>query len=171
MSNHNSEAGRRRLAMLALLVALPILCTSCAKSQGGVTPPTASASLQETIVAIGQRATTRAGNLVTVFSYASPVQGARAPAAGMIFSAADIQACAGPHASVGTVVSRSQFALETPDQTGWASVDAVKTPALQQTSLNKGQCARGWITFQLPVDKKPQYVVLISSNIVKWKIS
>lgn len=171
MSDDREAGKRHRLAPL-VLVSLSMLGAACVKSQGGAAPtPTASASIQETIATIGQRATTGAGNVVTVYSYVSPVHGARSPKAGMIFSAVDIQACAGPHAAPGTSVSRSQFALETPDQIGWASVDPVKTPPLANTTLKPNQCVRGWITFQLPPDEKPRYVVLLSSNIVKWQIS
>jgi hypothetical protein len=119
---------------------------------------------------MGQQVTTAAGNRVTIFSYVAPVTGARSPGTGMIFSAADVKACAGPHPSAATGVVRAQFAVETPGQTGWASVDPVKKPALKDTVLKANQCVRGWITFRVPPTPKAQYVVLVSTTIVKWRI-
>jgi len=157
------------LPMGAILLTLTCLGASCVNSSAP-SAPTASASVSEVLVDIGQQATTGAGNLVTVFSYVSPVSSTRSAGAGMIFSAADVQACGGPHADPRTGVSRSQFALQTPDQTGWPSVDPVKTPALKNATLGPNKCERGWITFRLPANQKPQYLVLLSSNLVKWRI-
>ena len=114
---------------------------------------------------------TGAGNLVTVFSFASTVKGTRKPASGTVFAAADVEACAGPHAPPRTGVFRAQFALQTPDQTGWHSVDPVKEPALKDMLLKSNQCERGWISFQLPSGQKPRFIVLLSSDIVKWQVT
>jgi hypothetical protein len=152
-------------ALLFFSVACVKTTTSTPLGSPSVTP-----SLQEEIVAMGQEAQTKAGNRVTVFTYVPRVQTSRSAGPDMIFSAADIKACAGTHATQQTGVSRSQFAVETSDQTGWASVDPVKTPALAATTLKPGQCVRGWITFRVPTAEHPQYVVLLSSNVVKWRI-
>ena len=154
-------------------VALVALCVGCAKSASSNLPPSTpspTASLQEQIVGMGQQVTTAAGNRVTIFSYVAPVTGGRSPGAGMMFSAAEVKACAGPHPSADTGVVRAQFAVETPGQTGWASVDPVKKPALKDTVLKANQCVRGWITFRVPPTPKAQYVVLVSTTIVKWRI-
>lgn len=153
----------------AIVLLLASLAAACVKSTAP-SAPSASASVNEVLVDIGQQATTGAGNIVTVYSYVSPVSSTRSAGAGMIFSAADVKACGGPHADARTGVSRVQFALETPDQTGWPSVDPVKAPALRATTLGPNKCERGWITFRLPANQKPQYLVLLSSNLVKWRI-
>lgn len=165
ITRHRGKAARAG-AIVLLLGPLAAACTNTTATS----TPTASASVSEVLVDIGQQATTGAGNLVTVFSYVSPVTGTRSAGPDMIFSAADVQACGGAHASARTGVSRSQFALQTPNQTGWASVDPVKTPALKDVILGPNKCERGWITFRLPADQKPLYLVLLSSNLVKWRI-
>src|SRR6201987_4602914 len=97
-----AEASAWRAISMGL--ALCALATACVNTKASSTP-SATASLGEVIVDIGQRATTGAGNLVTVHAFLSPVRSTQAPGAGMIFSAADIEACAGSKASSRTGVS------------------------------------------------------------------
>jgi len=158
------------LRSCAIVLTFSSLTVACISSKPDATP-TASASVREQVVALGQRVTTGAGNLVTVFSFASTVKGTRKPASGTVFAAVDVEACAGPHAPPRTGVFRAQFALQTPDQTGWHSVDPVKEPALKDMLLKSNQCERGWISFQLPSGQKPRFIVLLSSDIVKWQVT
>jgi hypothetical protein len=155
--------------MAAILMFSALLLTGCVSTKGSSTPAS-SASVIATIVAMGKPATTAAGNIVVVHSYLSPVASATAAGAGMIYAAADVEACAGPNASSQTGVASNLFALQTADQTGWASVGPVKKPSLQPTYLSPNHCERGWVTFRLPKAQKAVYVVLLSSAVVKWKI-
>jgi hypothetical protein len=152
----------------AVLMCSALLLTSCVSTKGSTTP-TASASITATVVAMGKAATTPAGNTVVVHSYLSPLSSS-APGAGNVFGAADVEACAGPNASSRTGVASNLFAVQTPDGTGWPSVTPVKKPELKATYLAAKQCERGWVTFLVPAAKKPAYVVLLSSAVVKWKI-
>ena len=164
MKRHGTAAAR------VACIALVALCVGCAKSSSSNLPPSSpspTASVQEQIVQMGQQVTTAAGNRVTVLSYVAPVTGSAG--SGMMFAAADVRACAGPHTTAGRV-SRSQFAAETPDQTGWAAVAPVKMPALESMVLRPNRCVRGWVTFKVPQSPKAQYVVLLSGNVVKWRI-
>jgi hypothetical protein len=170
MRGTRGEVGSSQWMRFLLVVLSCVLGVACVKTTGTSGSASPSASVQEVIVDVGQRGVTGAGNGVTVFSYVFPVTGARGAGSGMMFSAADVQACAGPHAKSNTGVSRSQFAVETPDQTGWASVAPVKEPALKGAVLKANQCVRGWITFRVPSNQKAQYVVLLSTNVIKWRI-
>ena len=153
----------------AVLVCSLLLLTGCVSTKGSSTP-TSSASILATVVAMGKPATTAAGNIVVVHSYVSPVGSSAAAGAGMIYAAADIEACAGPNASSATGVASSLFVVQTPDQTGWAAVAPVKKPALQPSYLSPNHCERGWVTFKVPKAQKAAYVVLLSSAVVKWTI-
>jgi hypothetical protein len=119
---------------------------------------------------MGKAATTPAGNSVKVYSYLSPVGSAAQAGAGMIYVAADVEACAGQNASSQTGVARNLFAVQTADQTGWESVNPVKLPALKATYLLANRCERGWVTFRIPKAQKALYVVLLSTAVIKWKI-
>jgi hypothetical protein len=161
-------SGRVRSLTFAV-VCSALIFTGCVSSKGQTTPaPTAS--VVSTVVAMGKAAKTAVGNTVVVRSYVSPVVSSKAAGPGLIYAAADVEACAGPDASSQTGVARNLFAVQTQDQTGWPSVDPVKQPALRATYLAPNKCERGWVTFQVPKAQKPLFVVLLASAVVKWKI-
>jgi hypothetical protein len=158
---------RRRSFSSVAAVALLASLAACVSTKAN--QPPSSPSIPTTIVSMGQRVETTAGNIVVVYSFL-PSFG-KAPGANMVMVAADIQACAGAHPSLISGVQRTLFVVETPDQHAWPSVEAVKKPELKPTLFTKpGQCVRGWVTFSIPKAQKPAYVVLSSSALVKWKI-
>ena len=164
------KAGLLWLGVAALAVALSSV-GACVNS-AGVTPgstsrPSGSASINEVIVPVGRTVSTAAGNMVTVRSFVPFVSRA---AGTDVYAAADVQACAGPHAPARTGVSRALFAVETAGQTGWPSRDPVKQPALAATYITPNHCASGWVTFRVPSDAKVLYVILLSSSVVKWQV-
>jgi len=158
----------RRLIAAVLGLALAGACVKStgAPPPGGSTSPSAKPSINEVIVPVGRSALTASGNTVTVRTFLPNI----GPAAGTdIYVAADVEACAGKHASA--AVNRSLFAVETAGQTGWPSRDPVKQPALRSTYITPNHCTRGWVTFRVPNDQPVLFVVLLSSSVVKWKVT
>ena len=165
------KAGMLSLRVMALAVALTSV-GACVKSTGAQTPgsslsPSGAASLNEVIVPVGRTVSTAAGNKVTVRSFVPFVSRA---AGNDVYAAADVEACAGPHAAARTGVSRALFAVETAGKTGWPSRDPVKQPALTATYITPNHCASGWVTFRVPSGTPVLYVVLLSSSVVKWQV-
>jgi hypothetical protein len=147
----------------AVLCALAFSACVSTSANTGVTSP----SVRSSVVPVGARAETAAGNTVQVYSFLSNIGGAGPRTR---YAAADVQACAGPNASSRAGVARALFAVETADKTGWPSIAPVKKPALLDTYLARGRCERGWISFRIPVDGRPVYVVLLATAVVRWKI-
>lgn len=151
-------------------VAVLLILTSaaaCTKSNGaGKASP--SPTLSTVTVAMGSQVETSAGNLVTVYSFLPSIR--KAAGTNMVYAAADIKACGGPHATKVTGVQPALFNIEMQDTRAWRAVPAVKKPALGPALLQPNKCVRGWVTFIIPKTPKPAFVVLYSSALVKWKI-
>jgi hypothetical protein len=166
------SVGKRgtRLVAIAAVVAAFAGCVSSTGSPpvGGSSTPSGTPSLRETIVPIGRAVTTAAGNTVTVKTFLPNIGRA---AGSDVYAAADVEACAGKSAPARTGVSRRLFAVETAGQTGWPSRDPVKQPALPAKYIAPNHCAGGWVTFRVPQDKPVLFVILLSSTVVKWKVS
>ena len=157
-------AGRFPLSAVTAIAVITSLA-ACVKTTAGNQP---SPTVQATTVAMGTRIETPAGNSVIVYSFLRSV--GKAPGTNMVYAAADIKACGGPHATSVTAVVRTLFDIETPDAHAWPSVPAVKKPELKPTLLAPNKCEAGWVTFIIPQTPKPVYVVFDSSGLVKWKI-
>jgi hypothetical protein len=140
---------------------------ACAKSSA-TNKPSPSPTLSTVTVAMGSQVQTAAGNLVTVYSFLPSIR--KAPGTNMVYAAADIKACGGPHATTVTGVQPALFDIEMQDKRAWRAVAAVKKPALGPALLQPNKCVRGWVTFIIPKTPKPAFVVLYSSALVKWKI-
>ena len=149
-------------------------CGHVQKTIGSIpTTTTSSASVQVPLDStVGQSVTTATGNVITVYSFQSPVAFADA---GFVVAAADIGACAAASpprpGATQAAVSPKLFRVELADGTLQPSAPAVKQPALPDQVLAPGACARGWVSFRLPEQIRASFVVLRSLSAVRWRIS
>ena len=129
-------------------------------------------------VTVGQSVRTSQGNVITLYQFVSPAAYAEA---GYVIGAADIGVCASPGSTVvtqgpGVVVragiSPEFFSVQLEDGTVQeAQVPGVKDPVLPQELLQPGQCARGWVTFHMPEQKKAGYVLFRSLSVIRWRVA
>ncbi len=120
---------------------------------------------------VGDTASTKSGNKLTVYSYESPIPPPdeyTKPEPGKEFAAIDVEGCATPSKSAG--FNPFDFTLQMPDNTRLEADIAVKEPALNDTTLTPGDCVRGWITFQTPQGERPKFIIFTGSSIIKWTV-
>ena len=129
-------------------------------------------------VVVGQSVRTNQGNVITLYQFVSPAAYAEA---GYVIGAADVGVCAssgstvvtqGPGVVVRAGISPEFFSVQLDDGTVQeAQVPSVKDPALPQELLQPGQCARGWVTFHMPEQKKAGYVLFRSLSVIRWRVA
>jgi uncharacterized protein DUF4352 len=116
------------------------------------------------------------GARLTVHSYEVPVpvpawyQQQLTP--GYELSAIDVEAYAGsnPEDYLDHIQS-SDFKLQMQDSIRLTPALSVKKPALLNNPLDHGDNIRGWISFEVPKDEKPKFVVYSRrQSVVKWAI-
>ncbi len=149
----------------------PGATTTAAVGATGTTPTTTSATTpaQASVTKLGSRVDTAQGN-VTVYAYEAPVSPPGAtPQPGNVFADIDAEGCAGPSAGPNTGIGPQFFYLQL-GQSAYHPVGTSKEPALRATKLAPGQCARGWVTFEIPQGAKPQYAIFNSSKVIAWQI-
>jgi hypothetical protein len=125
---------------------------------------------------MGATATFRLGDNVTVYSYTSPVQPTHPevwqPKAGTNYAAIDVERGTGtepgPKADE-MAFNPFFFTLQMPDNTRIQPTVGVVEPALNATSLPLGDCVRGNVSFEVPQDTNPSYVVFENPP-TKWAI-
>ncbi len=120
---------------------------------------------------VGDTASTKSANKLTVYSYESPIPPPdeyTKPDPGKEFAAIDVEGCATPSKSAG--FNPFDFTLQMPDNTRLEADIEVKEPALHDTTLTPGDCVRGWITFQTPQGERPGFVIFTGSSIIKWTV-
>lgn len=162
-----STAGPDQPAALSTpTTARPSTTTSSVPAAGGST--TTSTSPPGPPLRIGDDGTTRDGNTVRVLTYQQPVAGTVLEAgAGDEFAAVEAEICAGRRAA--PRVSPDSFKVELSDGSRRGrSYFGPKEPELADTSLPSGQCARGWISFEVPEGKRPAFVVFQGSTVLRW---
>lgn len=98
----------------------------------------------------------------TVFAYTQPAaSGASPAAAGNAWATADVRACAQDGTIFAVSVSDATWSLRLADGTAvspWHGDDpAFPQPRYPQTptSLQAGQCVRGWVVFEVPANGPP----------------
>lgn len=133
---------------------------------------------------IGETATTtKAGNMLTVLSYESPVSsaGSSRPRPGFEFSVIEAEGCASRATeNYRMFVGPSGFALQTSDGTRLQpdvrmEDMAVKEPALMNTEPGLGECRRGFVVFQTPEGERPELVAFedpltTETPVIRWKL-
>ena len=164
----------RRHGFAVSLAALAIgLLSGCGSDSGSTATPTPAASSTPAtgeIVPMGMSVDTTKGHVV-VYSYTplTAVAGGPTPAPGDTFGAADIEACAGPNADANTGISTVRFHLQIGKFT-LRPTTPIKQPALVDAVLAPNQCARGWLTFELPQGSKPGFIIFQSTKVIGWRI-
>jgi hypothetical protein len=140
--------------------------TAAPAASGGST--TSSTSPPGPPLRIGENGTTRDGNTIRVLSYQQPVAGTVLEAgAGQEFAAVEAEVCAGRRSV--PRVSPDSFKVELTDGSRRGRIYfGPKEPQLADTSLPTGQCARGWISFEVPEGKRPAFVVFQGSSVIRW---
>ncbi len=120
---------------------------------------------------VGDTVKTSAGNTVRVISYETPATGLNRfvkPKDGMTLAAIDVELCAGVVPTSGSSgVNPYDFELQMPDNTRLRPSFG-KEPALHDTQLVANDCARGWVTFDVPLASKPSSVNYRGSSLIKW---
>jgi predicted small lipoprotein YifL len=81
--------------------------------------------------------------------------------------AVDVEICANNVARV----APSQFSLELANGSAVTSVADGRTPALASSDVAGGQCAGGWVTFQLPPDQPGVALVFRGSSVIRWSLA
>jgi hypothetical protein len=129
-------------------------------------------------VSVGQPVRTAQGNVITVYQFQSPAAYAEA---GFVIAAADVGVCAsssttvvtqGPGVVVHAGITPRFFSVQMADGTvNEAQFPGVKDPALGEQLLQPGQCLRGWVTFQVPEQQKPTYVIFRSLSVIRWHVA
>jgi Domain of unknown function (DUF4352) len=104
-------------------------------------------------------AATVPGGKVTVYSYEQPATGiaqyVTPQAPGNEFSAVDAEICA--TGTAGLSAGPYDFGLHYPDNTE-RQPSYGKQPDLTSRQLGAGDCARGWVTFEVPRGQRPSLV-------------
>ena len=187
---------KRGLVLLALVM-VPML-GACGPGIGGSAETTAAKVTEKVpgsegpegtrkgtiALAVGETATTtKAGNMLTVHSYESPVApaGSSRPEPGHEFSAVEAEGCASQATeNYRMVVGPSGFALEMPDGARLRpdvrmENMTVKEPALMSAEPGLGECRRGFDVFQTPEGERPELVIFedpltTETPVVTWKV-
>ena len=172
--DHSGRPLRRVRARPAIIVILALALTACGLGGNGATPtpnPSTSATIRLQIFKLGARANTAKGT-VTVHAYdpSVPPTSSVKPAEGLRFVAIDVEGCAGQKADENTGVDPLLFYLQIKAEPYYPVDQVVKEPALHKTVLAPGGCARGWVTFQIPIDSKPQYALFRSTARIAWTL-
>jgi hypothetical protein len=118
---------------------------------------------------------TAAGNFATLHAFDPAVKSTSvfgSPSPGVRLVAADVEMCAGP----GTAsYNPLYFKLRMADNTS-ADPDLMgqRSPSLSSGDLPANQCARGWVTFDVPAGATPAALLLSSltgSGAVTWALT
>ena len=161
-----------RRPAITLVVALAL--AACGSGGNGATPtpnPSTSATIHLQVFKLGARANTAKGT-VTVHAYdpSVPATSSVKPAEGLRFVAIDVEGCAGQNADENTGIDPLLFYLQIKTEPYYPVDQVVREPALHKTVLAPGGCARGWVTFQIPIGSKPQYALFRSSARIAWTL-
>lgn len=109
---------------------------------------------------MGYKATYSDGTTVQVYTaetFQSPDQYEQ-PKAGNRFFTIDTEECAGAK-SENVSSNPFNYALQMPDNTRVEAGISAREPALHSAQLAPGDCVRGWVTFEIPKDAKPNFVI------------
>ena len=92
------------------------------------------------------------------------------PPKGKEYYAAEVKACAGPKER-GLSFAPAYFLLEMADRTVADTTLGIKRPELRAGELPAGGCLAGWVTFLIPEEAEPAFVVYDGSERLKWRIA
>lgn len=125
------------------------------------------------VLNLGQWQTTAKGRVnVHAYDRNVPSTADRQPAnQGDVFVAFDVEGCAGPNADQNTGITTGLFYVQLDlKHPPYNAVAPVKQPALHDTALAPGRCARGWITFEVPANLLPEDILFRGSPPTAWRL-
>ena len=160
-----ARAGRWTAAALGALAHVA-LATACADF-GDPTAASPATTVPSSVLHLGENVRTGSGNVVAVLDYELPAAGAP----NRRVAAALVEACAGATAAENTGVSPAFFRLELDDHRGVPPRAPTREPALAGERLHRGDCARGWVSFQLSSGDVVRYVTFRGSSVAKWDVA
>ncbi len=91
------------------------------------------------------------------------------PPRGKEYFAAEVQACSGPRER-GLSFAPGYFLLEMADRTVADPGLGIKRPELVAGEVPAGGCRSGWVTFTIPEDAEPAFVIYDGSERLEWRI-
>jgi hypothetical protein len=162
--------------------------TEPAAAEGSASPtPSPSAPAPTTIAApdshpLGEKVSVADGLArATVLAYRQPVaKGAPRPddQSGYVWGAAQIQVCAGGQTPIGVSATPWRLvyadgAMVEPSYVTYVQFPRPEYPAVEVV-LKAGRCAKGWITFPVSADAKPQFVEYHPAGAplpIDWRLS
>lgn len=156
----------RRVALVAIVI-FAAACgsghTSIKVIKGSNTSTTTTTTSAKQLM-VGDTAILKDGAKVIVHAYEQPATGLNQyitpQTAGDIFVAIDAEGCAGSNAGSNIQINPFWFNLKMPDNTRVQPSIGAKNPALNATPLTQqGDCARGWVTFEVPSAQRAAQVV------------
>lgn len=122
---------------------------------------------------VGETVTLDSGSRLTVLSVQSGVPSDETvyeARAGADFFVVEAEACVPESAAEPAYFSPREFNLLNEDEVRRLSSVPTKLPALRGTSVEPGECARGFITFQVEEEDEPRAVVYEGPSVVEWEI-
>ena len=149
---HETHLVRASVAMV-LLFAAGLLLLGCGDGDVETSGPESGPRT------VGDTLETEAGKL-TIHSYEAPVQtdvGTIDP--DNVFAVIDVEGCVNQRRSGVITLYTSAFTLEMPDGSERPPTLTAKEPALTDTPVQAGDCIRGFLTFEIPPDARPSFVV------------
>jgi hypothetical protein len=168
----DDHSGRplRRVRWRATASVLVVLAlTACGNGATPTPNASSSATIRLQVFKLGARADTPKGTVaVHAYDPSVPATSSVKPAEGLRFVAIDVEGCAGKNADENTGIEPILFYLQIEAQPYYPVDQVVREPALHNTVLAPGRCARGWITFQIPSGGKPQYALFRSAARIAW---
>jgi hypothetical protein len=147
------------------LIALLAVASGCADF-GDPTATSPVTTRPQSVLQLGDDVRTASGNVVSIRQFEFPADGAR----DRRVAAALVEACAGANAAANTGASPAFFRIELSDRRGLTPIAPVRQPALRGVRLDPGDCAEGWVSFQIERGQQPQYVTFRGSSVVKWQV-
>lgn len=191
MSNIRTER-RQRTVALALALVLAAACSKSGDDKPRLAEPTTERSTSTTEAAatttttekppdtfkVGDRVETARGNHITLHAYEQPVPAPEfdSPNPGQEFAAADVEFCAdvdtGDPDFPAYNVGPGDWELQMADNTRRSFDIGVKEPAMNYTDVAKGDCLRGWVSYQVPAGERPVFLIALNTEpIVKFTLS
>ncbi|CAN5661874.1 hypothetical protein BH24ACT22_BH24ACT22_06550 [soil metagenome] len=122
---------------------------------------------------VGETATLDNGNSVTVFSGTSGVPAEDSvykPREGMDFFVIEAEVCVSESVDEPSYFTPREFKLLKNDTVRRMASVPTKLPALRGSTVDLGECNRGYITFQIDNGEEPRSVVYEGSSVIEWKL-
>lgn len=126
------------------------------------------------VFAIGDTVETESGITVTLHAVDGDLTHEFfTPAAGRTYFAVDVEGCADAGKTELVAINPFFFEIQMADNTRYQGGIGIAEPALNHADLVAGDCARGWITYEVPVDGQLgtlNFAPMLSGTSIKWAL-